>query len=59
MYLPKADKGKYAFGKDASKIVTYFEALHLKKTETKEVKQFGDDDDLSIPSKSSTDFSLD
>jgi hypothetical protein len=59
MYLPKADKGKYAFGKDASKIVTYVEALHLKKTEVKEVKQFGDDDDLSIPNKTSTDFSLD
>ncbi len=59
MYLPKADKGKYAFGKDASKIITYVEALHVKKTETKEVKNFGDDDDLSIPGKSSTDFSLD
>jgi hypothetical protein len=59
MYLPKADKGKYAFGKDASKIITYVEALHLKKTETKEVKNFGDDDDLSVPNKTSTDFSLD
>jgi hypothetical protein len=59
MYLPKADKGKYAFGKEASKIITYVEALHLKKTETKEVKNFGDDDDLSIPGKTSTDFSLD
>jgi len=59
MYLPKADKGKYAFGKDASKIITYVEALHVKKTEVKEVKNFGDDDDLSVPGKTSTDFSLD
>jgi hypothetical protein len=59
MYLPKADKGKYAFGKDSSKVITYVEALHVKKTETKEVKNFGDDDDLSVPNKTSTDFSLD
>jgi hypothetical protein len=59
MYLPKADKGKYAFGKDASKIITYVEALHVKKAEVKEVKNFGDDDDLSVPGKTSTDFSLD
>jgi hypothetical protein len=59
LYLPKSEKGKYAFGEpNSGKVLTYSEALHLKKTEVKEVKAFGDDD-LSIPSKSSSDFSLD
>ena len=58
MYLPKADKGKFSFG-TADKVTVYDEKLHLKKTEVKEVKNFGDDDGLSIPSKTSTDFSLD
>jgi hypothetical protein len=58
MYLPKSDKGKFSFG-TADKVTVYDEKLHLKKTEVKEVKNFGDDDDLSIPSKTSTDFSLD
>ena len=57
MYLPKADKGKFSFG-TAGKVTVYDEKIHLKKTEVKEVKNFGDDD-LSIPSKTSTDFSLD
>lgn len=61
LYLPKADRGTYPFGeKDSSKVITYNEAVHLKKTEVKEVNKFGDDeDDLSIPSKTSSDFSLD
>ena len=59
LYLPKSEKGKYAFGEpNSGKVLTYSEALHLKKAEVKEVKAFGDDD-LSIPSKSSSDFSLD
>lgn len=58
MHLPKSDKGKFSFG-TADKVTVYDEKLHLKKTEVKEVKNFGDDDDLSIPSKTSTDFSLD
>ena len=61
MYLPKADKGTYAFGEDgSSKVITYNEATHLKRAEVKEVKVFGDDaDEISIPSKTSSDFSLD
>lgn len=60
LYLPKAEKGNYAFGDfKQGKVMLYNEAVHLKKTEVKEVKGFGDDDDLSIPSKTSTDFSLD
>jgi hypothetical protein len=31
----------------------------IKTKETKEVKNFGEDDDFSTPSKTSTDFSLD
>lgn len=59
LYLPKGDKGKYAYGEiEGGKVVPYSEALHLKKAEVKEVKAFGDDD-LSIPSKISSDFSLD
>lgn len=57
LHLPKADKGKYSFGVE-DKVTRYDEKIHLKKTEVKEVKNFGDDD-LSIPSKTSTDFSLD
>lgn len=61
LFLPKADKGKYAFGEvEDGKVITYNEALHLKKAENKEVKSFGeDDDDLNVPSRSSSDFSLD
>jgi hypothetical protein len=60
LYLPKSEKGKYSFGDaKAGKVMTYNEDIHLKKTEVKEVKSFGDDDDLSVPTKTSTDFSLD
>lgn len=61
MYLPKADRGTYVYTEtEGDKLMTYNEALHLKKAEVKEVKGFGDDDDnLSIPSKTSSDFSLD
>lgn len=59
MYLPKADKGRYAYAEDEDKVVVYVEAIHLKKAETKEVKNFGEDDDFSGSSKTSSDFSLD
>jgi hypothetical protein len=39
--------------------MTFDEAKHLKKLETKEVKSFGEDDGFDTPSKSSSDFSLD
>ena len=60
MYLPKSEKGKYAYGEvKSSKIMQYTEAIHLRKAEIKDVKAFGDDDSFSVPSKSSSDFSLD
>jgi hypothetical protein len=61
MYLPKADRGTYVYTEaEGDKLMQYNEALHLKKAEVKEVNKFGDDDDnLSIPSKTSSDFSLD
>jgi uncharacterized protein YaiE (UPF0345 family) len=60
MYLPKSEKGKYAYGEvKSSKIMEYTEAIHLRKAEIKDVKVFGDDDSFSVPSKSSSDFSLD
>ena len=45
--------------KTGSYVMTYDETKHLKKIEIKEVKGFGDDDDFTTPSKSSSDFSLD
>ncbi len=62
MWLPKAESGKYAFGEvEGGKVIAYNETKHLKKLETKEVSNFGDDEDngFSGPSKPSTDFSLD
>jgi hypothetical protein len=60
MYLPKADRGKYAFSEvEDGKVLIYNEAIHLKKAETKEVKNFGEDDDFSVSPKTSSDFSLD
>jgi hypothetical protein len=59
MWLPKAENKKYAYGKDASNVLTYDESKHLKKLEVKNVDNFGDDDDFSMPDKSNSDFSLD
>jgi hypothetical protein len=60
MYLPKAERGTYSYGEvESGKVITYVESVHLKKTEVKEVKEFGNDDDFNISSKSSSDFSLD
>ena len=61
MWLPKAENGKYAFGEvEEGKVIRYDEEKHLKKLDVKPVDKFGDDeDDFSIPSKKSSDFSLD
>jgi len=58
MWLPKGSKDGYAYAAKGSKVIPYNEADHLKKLEVKPVKDFGDDD-LDIPTRSSSDFSLD
>ena len=60
MWLPKAEGKKYAFGAiEAGAVISFDEAKHLKKLEVKEVKSFGDDDDVFHKPKTSSDFSLD
>ena len=60
MWLPKAEGKKYAFGAiEGGVVIPYDETKHLKKLEVKEVKSFGDDDDVFQSSKTSSDFSLD
>jgi len=61
LWLPKAENNKYAYGDvNSERILKYDEAKHLKKIEVKPVDKFGDDDDdFKIPSKSSSDFTLD
>ena len=60
MWLPKAEGKKYAFGaEEDGAVITFDEAKHLKKLEVKDVKSFGDDDDVFKSPKSSSDFSLD
>lgn len=59
MWFPKSSKDAYAITSKGGKVLTYNELDHLKKLETKVVDSFGDDDDFTIPTKTSTDFSLD
>jgi hypothetical protein len=60
MYLPKGEGTKYAYGDaQTGKVLEYNETKHLKKLEVTEKKEFGEEDDLSIPSKNAADFSLD
>ena len=60
LYLPKGEGNKYSYGtSESGKIVEYNETKHLKKLEVTEKKEFGEEDDLSIPSKNAADFSLD
>lgn len=60
MWLPKAEGKKYAFGAvEDGAVITFDEAKHVKKMEVKDVKSFGDDNDFDVPSKTSSDFSLD
>ena len=58
MWLPKGSKDGYAYAAKGSKVLAYNESEHLKKLEVKPVAGFGDDD-LDIPTRSSSDFSLD
>jgi len=59
MYLPKSSKRGYAFGKSILMgVAEYDEKLHLVKLSVKDVESFGDED-ITIPSNTSNDFSLD
>lgn len=60
MWLPKAEKGRYAFSDVSSdKVLAYDESKYLKKLEVKNVPSFGEDDDFNMPDKSENSFSLD
>jgi hypothetical protein len=58
MWLPKGSKDGYAYVAKGGKVLTYNEIDHLKKLEVKPVESFGDDD-LDVPTRVSSDFSLD
>jgi hypothetical protein len=60
MWLPKSEGKKYAFGAvEEAAVLVFDETKHVKKLEVKEVKSFGDDDDVFEKPKTSSDFSLD
>jgi hypothetical protein len=58
MWFPKDGKGVYSIAPKGGSVLQYDEETHLKKMETKEVTSFGDDD-LDIPKRAASDFSLD
>ena len=58
-WFAKAQNKKYGYSPTAATVLTYDESKHLKKIENKPVESFGNDDDLSIPMKTSSDFNLD
>lgn len=58
-WFAKAQNRKYAYGTSPDAVLQYNESKHLRKIENKPVESFGDDDDLSIPMKTSSDFNLD
>ena len=58
-WFAKAQNRKYGYAPNGENVLAYNEAKHLKKIENKPVESFGDDDDLSIPMKTSSDFDLD
>jgi len=59
MWFPKDGKGVYSIAPKGGSVLQYNEEEHLKKMETKAVGSFGDDDDLDIPKRAASDFSLD
>ena len=58
-WLAKAQNKKYGYSSKKESVLEYDESKHLKRIENKPVDSFGDDDDLSIPLKTSSDFNLD
>ncbi len=61
LFFPSNVNGVYAFGEmDSSKVLKFDEEKHIMKPkEPKQVDRFGDDDDIIVPKKSSSDFNLD
>jgi hypothetical protein len=59
LWLPKSSKDAYAYSAKGGKVMPYNETDHLRKLEVRNVGSFGDDDDLTIPPKTASDFSLD
>jgi hypothetical protein len=59
MWFPKASKEGYAFAAKGGKVLKYNETTHLTKMEVKPVDNFGDDDDLNIPTRAGSNFDLD
>ena len=58
-WFAKAQNRKYGYSLKKDNVLQYDEAKHLKKIENKPVESFGNDDDLTIPMKTSSDFDLD
>ena len=58
LWLPKGSKDGYSYAAEGQKVMMYDEATHLKKMEVKPVDAF-DADEFSVPSRTSSDFSLD
>ena len=59
-WFAKAQNRKYGYAPNAETVLPYDESKHLRKIENKPVESFGNDnDDLTIPMKTSSDFNLD
>ena len=58
-WFAKAQNRKYGYAPDAGTVLEYNESKHLRKIENKPVESFGNNDELTIPMKTSSDFNLD
>jgi hypothetical protein len=58
LWFAKGSKDGYAYVEKGGKVLKYNETEHLKKLEVKPVEEFGNDD-FSVSTQASTDFSLD
>ena len=59
-WFAKAQNRKYGYAPNAETVLPYDESKHLRKIENKPVESFGNDnDDITIPMKTSSDFNLD
>ncbi len=58
-WFAKSQNRKYGYSTNKDAVLQYDESKHLKKIENKPIGSFGDDDDITIPMKTSSDFNLD